>query len=66
MAIDNPWRHRMRALGVTGEQLATLLDQTPTSISNQWTRPQPVGSVRAAIRALEIMTPEQREKWLSG
>ena len=64
MAINSPWQLRLKATGTTGNTLAQLLGITPTALSRQWLRSTPDAYVTSAVRALEIMTPEQRAEWL--
>lgn len=62
------WQNRAKNAGLSQRQLAELLGFSPNTISRQlrgmWESGVP-RHVIAAIVAWELMTPEQREDWLS-
>lgn len=66
---NHPWQNRARAAGLTQKMLARLLGHAEITISRQlrghWESGVPK-HVRAAIVAWELMTPDQREAWLSA
>lgn len=65
---NHPWQLRARAAGLTQKMLARLLGHTELTVSRQlrghWESGVPQ-HVRAAIIAWEMMTPEQRQRWLA-
>lgn len=70
VAMENhPWQNRARAAGLTQRVLGKLLNHHEQTVSFQlrghWRSGVP-GHVISAILAWEIMTTEQREKWLAA
>lgn len=64
MTKASGWRDRIRALGITQAQLARRLGIWDETLSRSLNG-EPMAYVIAAIEAAEIMTPEQRQKWLA-
>lgn len=67
-AMDGkPWQNRAKAAGLTQKLLARLLGHAENTVSRQlrghWDSGIPK-HVRTTILAWEIMTPEQRERWM--
>jgi predicted transcriptional regulator len=53
----HPWQRRAREAGLSQSRLAELLGVSDNAVSTY---------LMAAIEAWRIMTPEQREQWLSA
>lgn len=63
------WQRRLREAGLSQRRLAELLGISPTALSKSLRGLRQAGVptyLKAAILALEIMTPEQREAWLAA
>lgn len=65
---NHPWQLRARAAGLTQKVLASLLGHSEITVSRQlrghWESGVPQ-HVKAAIIAWELMTPEQRARWIA-
>ncbi|MBU0582220.1 MAG: hypothetical protein KKB66_02480 [Alphaproteobacteria bacterium] len=66
---DKPWQNRAKAAGLSQKVLAKLLGHAEITVSRQlrghWESGVPQ-HVKAAIIAWELMTPEQRQEWVSN
>ena len=60
----NDWTKRLRDMGLTQQDLANLMAVTLGSV--KYALPRSNAPYTTMIRALELMTPEQRERFLRG
>lgn len=65
---DGPWQSRARAVGLTQKAIAALARRDENSVGRALSGDRKTGNAAgpyvAIILAWEIMTPEQRERWV--
>jgi transcriptional regulator with XRE-family HTH domain len=65
---DEPWQRRLKALGLKQNEFAEAVGLTPTNLSEglrgRWKTGVP-GYLKALILALEMLSSEDRQRWLA-
>jgi hypothetical protein len=65
MRRTDPWRQRIKAIGLTQNDIASLLGWSRSGVYKALTQDPPSKPVWAVIVAAELMTGEQRARWIA-